>query len=110
MQSSSRVTYSGEVAIVHVIGDLDVSTAPELRSRALTVIDDGWTNLLIDLTACAFMDSIGLGILIAILRRARSRGGDVEIQAPFEQQRRMFALCRLDSVFVVHAENLSETA
>lgn len=95
---------------MHVIGDLDVSTAPELRSRALTVIDDGWTNLLVDLTACSFMDSVGLGILIAILRRARSRGGDVEIQAPFEQQRRMFSLCGLDSVIVVHAESLSETA
>jgi anti-sigma B factor antagonist len=110
MHFSTRVSYSGDDAIVHVVGDLDISTAPDLRSRVLTVIDDGWTRIQIDLTACEFIDSVGLGILVAILRRARSRGGDVEIHAPFEPQRRLFALCGLDKVFVLHSDALPETA
>jgi anti-sigma B factor antagonist len=110
MQPTIRVSFADDVAVLHVVDDLDMANAPEVRSRALTAIDDGWSTLVIDLTGCDFIDSVGLGTLVAILRRARSRGGDVSVVAPFEPQRRLFELCGLDAVFDLRSEPLPETA
>jgi anti-sigma B factor antagonist len=52
----------------------------------------------VDLSGTAFIDSSGLGALIAALKKARQAGGDLRIVGPTEQVRTVLGLTNLDRV------------
>jgi len=70
------VDEAGDHVTVHVTGPLDLESAPALRSVALGLVRPD-RGLAIDLTASAFVDSVGLSVLIAIHLRAGEEGGAV---------------------------------
>jgi anti-sigma B factor antagonist len=64
------------VEIAEVTGDIDVSTVSGLRERLLGLADGG-QPLIVDLNRVSFIDSAGLGVLVAVSRRASQRGGSL---------------------------------
>ncbi|HZY98970.1 MAG TPA: STAS domain-containing protein [Candidatus Baltobacteraceae bacterium] len=48
--------------ILHVLGEVDLSNADEFQSAVLEVAK-GAGNVIVDLTACTYMDSSGLRVL-----------------------------------------------
>jgi anti-sigma B factor antagonist len=62
------------VVIAEVTGDIDMSTVAWLRQRLFGLADSG-QPLIVDLNRVTFIDSAGLGALIAVARRAREHGG-----------------------------------
>lgn len=67
------------LAIVCVSGELDQATVPELRERLSSLLDEGARWLLLDMRELEFIDSSGLGVLIAAARRAGEAGGEVTV-------------------------------
>ncbi len=72
----------GRWTLVKVAGELDLATAPELRDAILGQIDDGARILALELTAVGFMDSSGLGAIMACAKQVRGLGGDLVVVAP----------------------------
>ncbi len=64
------------VVIAEVTGDIDVSTVGGLREQLLGLADSG-QPLIVDLNRVSFIDSTGLGVLVAVARRAGLRGGSL---------------------------------
>jgi anti-sigma B factor antagonist len=62
----------GDVLVVQVSGELDSSTADEVRAALAAVSEDN--VVVVDLRDVPFMDSAGLGALIGGIRRFRARG------------------------------------
>jgi anti-sigma B factor antagonist len=60
------------VDTVHVSGEVDMATAPRLRSVLDGLIDGGSTTVVLDCRELSFLDSSGIGVLVA----ARTRMGD----------------------------------
>lgn len=75
-------------------GDLDIVTVGNLRA-ALTALS-GTRRLVIDLSAATFVDSAGLGALIAGIRRAREHDGDVTVACRQPAVRRMLDTVHFD--------------
>jgi anti-sigma B factor antagonist len=93
---------SAEAATLVVLrGDLDIATAPELRECLVKVIGEG-TRIVIDLEAVDFLDSAGLGILVGGLKRARTRGGEVELVCSSHDVLKPLEITGLDRVFTIH--------
>ena len=88
--------------VVRVGGEVDLGSAPRLRDAAVARLMDGDRNLVLDLSAVEFIDSVGLGTLVAILKRARSLGGDVSLVVTSDRVRRPLELTGLDAVFTIH--------
>jgi len=61
--------------VVAVRGELDLFTAPELRSLIADLIDQGKTGLVVDLVETSFIDSSGLAALVGALKRVAAAGG-----------------------------------
>lgn len=85
-------------AVLRCDGRLTMVAAPLLRSAIDTVVGSGSTNVVVDLSETSFVDSSGLGALVAGLKRARRAGGDLRIADPQEQVRMVLALTNLDRI------------
>jgi anti-sigma B factor antagonist len=91
------------VTVVRVAGELDVATAPQLRQEAVRLIAAGRRCLVVDLTEVRFLDSTGLGVIVGVLKRARTHGGDVAVAGAADHVRKVFELTRLSDVVAMAA-------
>lgn len=90
-----------QTAVLAVHGDADLFAAPELRERITTAIDRGAIMVIVDLSDVSFIDSMGLGVLLGGMKRARARGGAIRLVVPRQDVRRIFEITLLDRVFAL---------
>ena len=64
-----------DVAVVQVVGELDLASVNELRSVALDIFATGQPNLALDLSGVTFIDSAGIGAVVDLANRSRERNG-----------------------------------
>ena len=83
-------------------GRLNMVSAPQLKT-AITEAVDGGARVVVDLAAVGFMDSSGLGVLIAGLKKARQEGGDLRITGVTQQVATVLQLTNLDRVLHAYA-------
>ncbi len=98
-----EVVPSGPVTVVMPKGDLDMAVAEQLKGKLTELIDQGQRRLVLDLGAVAYIDSAGLGTLVAAMKRARGAGGDIKLCALQPDVRSIFAMTRLNKVMEVHS-------
>ena len=84
-----------------VEGELDAGTAPRLGAALHSLLDQGATKITIDCSGLGFLDSQGLGVLVAASRRLRDAGGALHLRGAGTQICRVLRLTRLDQVFVL---------
>ena len=63
--------------------------------------DDRPARVIVDMSGVVFCDSTGMNVLLSSLRRARERGGQLELAAPRAAVRKILRVTGLDSVFTV---------
>ena len=88
-------------SLVVVEGELDAGTAPRLGAALHSLVDEGATLITVDCSGLAFLDSQGLGVLVAASRRLRDAGGALHLRSAGTQLCRVLRLTRLDQVFVL---------
>ena len=94
------VSRLADVTTVILDGTVDLATAPELRAALLPLVVAGQTVVL-DLAGVTFVDSTGLGVLVAAHRRAKAAGSRFLFSRPTENLRAVLRITRLDAVFQV---------
>ena len=80
---------------VEVDGGVDVHTAPMIRDAVFTLLDEGHIHFVLDLGFVSFMDSTGLGAVIATTKRVRGRGGSLRIACATRRVLRVFEIAAL---------------
>jgi anti-sigma B factor antagonist len=88
-------------ATVTVEGEVDVATAPALRDELYRLIDQGATEIVVDLSGMDFIDSTGLGVFVGALKRAREGGGGIELRGLKPAARKVFDITGLSSAFTI---------
>jgi anti-sigma B factor antagonist len=96
MQLRTEVTEIAGWTVVHVYGELDVATTPDLREVLVRLVGEGSTKLVLDLDGVDFLDSTGLGTIISALKRARTHGGDLRLVCTQARIARLFEITGLD--------------
>ena len=72
-----EVVPQGESAVVGLIGELVLETAPLLETEIFGLFDDGVRTVVLDLEQLDFIDSMGEQCLLSATRWARRSGGDL---------------------------------
>jgi anti-anti-sigma factor len=98
---SLEITDDGCIATVQVRGELDLATAPQVRACLTELYGSGRRRVVLDLSELDFIDSTGLGVLVAALKRFRSDGGELAVVNPTNRVRKVFELTRLDGQFLI---------
>ncbi len=89
--------------VLALAGVVDVSTGFLLRDRLLELFDRGERDVVLDLGGVRFIDSSGLGVLVAALKHYREGDGEVRLRSPTHQLHKMLDMTGLSRVFVVEA-------
>jgi anti-sigma B factor antagonist len=88
----------GAATLVRVVGVVDALALPRV-SRALTDAQREHGPVVVDLEGVSFMDSRGLGALLAANERSREGAAPVQIYRPSEAVRRLLAVSGVAPVF-----------
>lgn len=70
------------VSILKLEGEVDVYTSPLLKEKIETLIKAKRPFIVLDLKGLSYMDSTGLGIMLAELMRVRNNGGNMVLVSP----------------------------
>jgi anti-sigma B factor antagonist len=93
------------IGIIFLEGEVDVYTAPKLKSRLIDLVDEGKYNIVIDLQKVEFMDSSGLGVLVGGLKRVKSHEGSIALVCTQENILKIFRITGLVKVFPIFASD-----
>ena len=85
----TKTTAAGEIHLA-LCGELDCSSAPDLRSRISEVLATGAGSVVLDLAGLSFIDAAGLGVLIGAERQLRQRHGHLDLRRVPRPVQRVF--------------------
>jgi anti-sigma B factor antagonist len=88
-------------AVVRLIGELDMASAPVLKTELASLAARGVRTVIVDLDQLDFIDSSGLSVLIAGLKRLREGGGTLTIRSPSARAKRVFEIAGLTQLFAI---------
>jgi anti-sigma B factor antagonist len=91
-----------DLYVVDVTGEVDVFSAPTLAEHLTQLFDAGQRTVVVDLTAVNFLDSTGLGTLVAGRNRAEEAGGQLPIVGSGDRVLKLFRITGLDEVFQIY--------
>ncbi|HEX3540160.1 MAG TPA: STAS domain-containing protein [Acidimicrobiales bacterium] len=91
-----------DFSVLTVEGEIDVYTAPLLREKLVELADSHVPRIVVNLEPVEFLDSTGLGVLVAALNRFRRQEGDVELICSQPRILRVFEITGLTKVFTIH--------
>jgi len=93
----------GRFHVVFLAGDVDLAVASTVRACLRELMVGGATDVLVDLHAVTFMDSMGLGVLVAARKQARVFRGSFGLVAPSPPVARVLSLTSLDKFLPCYA-------
>jgi anti-sigma B factor antagonist len=85
--------------VVSVMGEVDLATAPALEQTLRGVADDRTGPVIVDLTGCSFLDSRGLGALVATKARLERSHGRLALVLSNRSELRIFQITPFDELF-----------
>jgi anti-sigma B factor antagonist len=101
--SQRDATGRAPVNVVALTGEVDLHSAPKLRDELDGLLTGEAPVLVLDLDEVGFLDSTGLGALVAARGAALDRGGAFELVCTRPRIAKLFTITGLDSVFRLHS-------
>jgi len=68
-----------ELPIVHVKGEIDVYTCPQLRTALTSLIEKGKQSFILDMESIQYIDSTGLGTIAHTAQTIKANNGIIHI-------------------------------
>ena len=65
--------------VLALAGEIDLAHAPELDDELRALVEEGTTQVIVDLLEVPFLESTGLGVLLKYSRLLRSNGGELTL-------------------------------
>jgi anti-sigma B factor antagonist len=99
-----REERTGATTVLRLAGELDMTTAPCLRSRLDDLISAGRSQILVDLRELTFCDSAGLTTLIQGDRHCTAAGGWLRLTGPSGHVARVLEMSGVLDVLAYRAD------
>ncbi|MFD1468839.1 STAS domain-containing protein [Hymenobacter caeli] len=93
------------ILFVRLAGDLvgPPDTAP-LVQAVNEYLGAAVTSCAIDLSDVRYINSTGIGVLVSLLTKFRTRGGEMVLINPADHPRKLLALTKLNNIFTIAAD------
>jgi anti-sigma B factor antagonist len=96
------VLVTGDRAIVALNGDIDISTAAEVRERLVGLVARGVRHLLVDLEHTLYIDAMGVDVLLRAFKLLSAHGGTFAMACPHDHLAKVFHVSALSSALAIY--------
>jgi len=96
-----KMQVQGHTLVIAEIKELGAANANGFRDWVRSSMTDGQKNIDVDLSQTTFIDSCGLGALIALHKTACARQGTLRLLRPQTQVQQILELTRLHRIFEI---------
>jgi anti-sigma B factor antagonist len=96
------VSWYGRTAVVTLPTEIDITVADGAREALLSVLNQGASGLVVDMTVTTFCDSAGITAIGRAARRAAATGATMRLAAASQPVLRVFSLVGIDRVIDIH--------
>jgi anti-sigma B factor antagonist len=86
----------GQATVLRLSGNLDMTTAPQLKDEVQALTASEVQTVVVDLEAIGIIDSSGVGVLVSLFKRLHEKQGYVCFAGVKGQPKEVFRLLRLD--------------
>lgn len=95
---------NGDIGIIKATGQLTAASVEAFREQVSSwqQLEDKVIHFALDMSGVDFMDSAGLGALIATLKHITERGGDMKIASLQKKPRMVFEITRAYKIFEIY--------
>ena len=101
----AKVRQIGKVAVVDLSGKITIGAGDvQLRESVVELLEKGDRNILLNLERVSYMDSAGIGELVACYKRAKEREGVVKLVNPTGKVYDLLQLTKLEEIFDVYRD------
>ena len=98
-------TLTDGILYLSLIGDLVGSPdTQQLLAAVNEHLGEAVTSCAVDLSGIRYINSTGIGVLVSLLTKFRSRGGEMVLINPADHPKKMLALTKLTNIFTVAAD------
>ncbi|HEV8296207.1 MAG TPA: STAS domain-containing protein [Acidimicrobiales bacterium] len=91
-----EVQDGGDDTVVRLIGELDLQSAPRVRTAMASVHGGHTDRVVVDLEGLSYMDSVGIGLLVSSRQRLESEGRHLSLRNPAPPIRRLLQITGLE--------------
>ena len=93
----------GSISILDIQGEVDLYNAPDIKNMIQNLIDKQRYKVIINLEKVSYIDSSGIGALVASLSKLKMHeGGEMKIINLLASVERVFELTKLVSFFSIY--------
>ena len=96
---------AGDVRILEPSGKLTLGEPVDMLGKAVKAhIEEGRTKLIISLKGVEYVDSAGIGEMVAAKKRAVEKKGDVKLLMPNQTVYNVLSMLSLHLIFEIHQD------
>lgn len=97
-----EATQSGPAVILKITGRMDANNSAEFEKACTPWVDQGTTNILVDMSELSYISSMGLRYFVNVGKLLAEKQGALHICAIQGMAKQLFQVTRLNNVFPMH--------
>ena len=101
-QEHYPVLWIGQVAVVTLPAEIDITNADTIREDLLSVLNQGAALLIADMSKTTFCDSAGVGALVRAFRRAQASNCSMRLVVRTVAVQRVLAITGVDRLLDIY--------
>ncbi|MBP8179342.1 MAG: STAS domain-containing protein [Spirochaetes bacterium] len=94
----------GEHKVISVSGEVDLYNVSELKKALFSVTDGSYSSVVVDLKDVNYMDSSGIGALVAGQKKMRAHNGKFALINIHDDVLNILKLATLDRFFTIYED------
>lgn len=93
-----------DVLVIQLKGNFDAETAPEFQEAVKKHFDEGQRKIIIDCGHLGYINSLGIGALVALQTRLRRKGGQVKLAALQGLAAEVIRMVKIDKLLDIYGD------
>ncbi len=89
---------------VSLTGEIDIFNSEAVKEELLEMTDKKEQNIIIDCKDLSYIDSTGLSVLVALLKKVKAYSGNVSLRNLMPNVNKVIKITNLDKLFIIEGD------